>query len=186
MYNAIYTAQIGAYEWSRYTFHESPLRVTFPRGNQTSTYWLQLPFWYSVPLSVALAVLHYLISQSIFLANIEYYDAEGNFDLNRYEPALGYSPISILASILVGSCVVLGLVFNSFRRLNPAMPLMGNNSAVISAACHPDPKEPDRDLLPFKTIRWGATTPAQPGGQPGHCTFTAKDVALPVVGEFYE
>lgn len=160
--------------------------MSFPRGNQVSTYFLQLPFWYSVPLSAALALLHYLISQSIFLANIEYYDAEGNFDVNNYQPALGYSPVAILASILVGSCVVLALVINSFRKLHPAMPLMGNNSAVISAACHPDPKESDRGFLPFKYIRWGATSRAQLGGQPGHCSFSTGDVDLPVAGEFYE
>lgn len=186
MYNAIYTAQIGAYEWSNYARRKKPLRVTFPRGNQVSTYWLQLPFRYSVPLSAALALLHYLISQSIFLANIEYYDAEGNFDTTDYQPALGYSPIAILASILVGSCVVLVLVFNSVRKLDPAMPLMGNNSAVISAACHPDPKESDGELMPFKAITWGTTSRPQPGGQHGHCSFSTEDVELPVIGEFYE
>ena len=70
MYNAIYTAQLGAHEWSEYASRRKPLRVSFPRGNQISTYWLQLPFWYSFPLSAALAALHYLISQSIFLAYI--------------------------------------------------------------------------------------------------------------------
>ena len=186
MYNAIYTAQISTHEWNGYAARRQPLRVTFPRGNQVSTHWLQLPYWYSVPLSAALALLHYLISQSIFLANIESYNPEGIFETANYMPALGFSPIAILASILVGSCVVLALVINSFRKLNPAMPLMGNNSAIISAACHPDPSEPERELLPFKSIRWGATSEAPPGGFPGHCTFTARDVELPVRGQFYE
>src|SRR5215469_15151469 len=69
MYNGIYTAQLGAHEWSEYASRKKPLRVTYPRGNQSSTYWLQLPFWYSIPLSAALALLHYLISQSMFLSN---------------------------------------------------------------------------------------------------------------------
>jgi len=186
MYNAIFTAQIGAYEWSEYAGRRKPLRVTYPRGSQVSTYWLQLPYWYSVPLSASLALLHYLISQSIFLANIEYYDARGSFDAGNSNPALGYSPIAIFSSIVVGCCVVLALIINSFRKLNPAMPLMGNNSAAISAACHPDPSESDREILPFKTVRWGVTSEPQPGGQPGHCTFTTRDTKLPVAGEFYE
>ena len=186
MYNSIFTAQLSVHEWSSYAREKKPLRVTYPRGNQISTYWLQLPYYYSAPLSATLALLHYLISQSIFLANIEYYDAEGNFDLSVYQPALGYSPVSILASICVGGVVLLALVANSFRKLGSEMPLMGNCSAVISATCHPNPNEADRALLPFKKIKWGAVERMQPGGRPGHCTFSTRGVELPVPGEFYE
>lgn len=63
---------------------------------------------------------------------------------------------------------------------------MGNNSAVISAACHPDPEVKDRELLPFKKVRWGATTRMGADGKPGHCAFSTEEVGLPVAGEFYE
>ncbi len=79
--------------------------------------------------------------------------------------------------------MVVALIINGFRKLNPAIPLMGNNSAIISAACHPDPIRND-EFLPFKRIRWGATSP--PEGKPGHCTFTCDDVPLPIPGQRYE
>jgi hypothetical protein len=115
----------------------------------------------------------------------EYYDTQGDFDAEMSQPGLGYSPIAILSSIILGSAVVLALIINGFRKLNPAMPLMGNNSAIISAASHPDPTR-NEEFLPFKRVRWGATSPPGPEGQPGHCAFTSDDVPWPRPGQLYE
>jgi len=115
----------------------------------------------------------------------EYYDDQGNFDAYMSQPGLGYSPIAILASIILGFAVVLALIINSFRKLNPAMPLMGNNSAIISAASHPDPTR-NEEFLPFKSVIWGATSPPGPEGKPGHCAFTNDHVPLPIPGQPYE
>lgn len=44
LYNSLYTAQWGALEWASFIQGERrSLRVTRPRGNQRSTYYLQLP-----------------------------------------------------------------------------------------------------------------------------------------------
>jgi len=102
-----------------------------------------------------------------------------------YLGAIGYSPIAILIAIIVFIIVVLALIINSFRKLNPAMPLMGNCSAVISAACHPDPSEAN-EFIPFKAVKWGVTSRPQPGGKPGHCAFTTANVSSPIPGDLYE
>jgi len=61
-------------EWSQYGVKRAPLRVTIPSPGQRSTYFLQLPYAFSVPLLIASIILHWFISQSIFLARIAIYD----------------------------------------------------------------------------------------------------------------
>ena len=48
-----------------------PLQMHEIIGQQRSTYYLQLPYVYSVPLTIASGTLHWLISESIFLVRID-------------------------------------------------------------------------------------------------------------------
>ena len=57
-FNALYTCMLVASEWAGYFYHRKPLRVTSPTGQQRSSYWLQLPFTYAIPLTVASGLLH--------------------------------------------------------------------------------------------------------------------------------
>lgn len=68
LYNTLLTRLCIAVEWSHYGSERKPLRVSCPKGMQRSTYFLSLPFRYSVPLSAYLLLLHWLVSQSVFLA----------------------------------------------------------------------------------------------------------------------
>jgi hypothetical protein len=61
-YNGLYTSMHLAHEYGGYATQRKALRVTTPRGVQRSTYWLQLPYTYGVPLILASATLHWLIS----------------------------------------------------------------------------------------------------------------------------
>lgn len=56
------------------------LRVTSPVGMQRSTYFVQMPMRYGVPMIASMALLHYLISQSIFLYAIEVHNSDGSVD----------------------------------------------------------------------------------------------------------
>jgi hypothetical protein len=47
-YNALFTCMISAHEWARFADKKVPLRVTSPVGQQKSTYYLQLPYYYSL------------------------------------------------------------------------------------------------------------------------------------------
>ena len=70
-HNAIYTAQFGALEWSRFAHgNGKSLRVTWPKEKQRSTYWLGLPLKAGIPLVLLQILLHFLVSQSVFLARI--------------------------------------------------------------------------------------------------------------------
>lgn len=106
LYNGLLTCMHLAHEYSGYAKQRKPLRVSTPRGLQRSTYYLQLPYVYSVPLIVLSSALHWLISQSIFLARIAtVVDEEGNGgiyspeDLTSNRSDIGVSAPPILTCI---------------------------------------------------------------------------------------
>jgi hypothetical protein len=51
-----------------------PLRVSSPQGNQSSTYFLALPVRYAAPLMLTFFILHWTLSQSMFLTVLATYD----------------------------------------------------------------------------------------------------------------
>ena len=73
-YNSLFTCMLSGHEWSLFGHHHRTLRVTSPRPGQRSTYWLQIPYTYAIPLMTLSGLLHWLTSQSIFLAVIEISD----------------------------------------------------------------------------------------------------------------
>lgn len=69
--NAFFTRIMTEHEWSSYSLSYKPLRVSYPRGKQTSTYLLQLPYKYSLPLLGVSMLLHWTLSNAIFLYIVE-------------------------------------------------------------------------------------------------------------------
>lgn len=184
MYNGLYTCMLLGEEWNGYTNDRKPLRVTAPVGQQRSSYYLHLPYTYAVPLLIASGLLHWLVSQSIFLVRIDGYSSTGAF--LYIDSNCGYSCIAIIFVILVGSSLVLAAVATGARRFKPGIPLSSSCSAAITASCHPPPSDLEPATLP---IRWGVV--AIPGlDSPdvagfGHCTLTTEDVSMPLAGERY-
>ncbi|KAI9770842.1 MAG: hypothetical protein M1839_003037 [Geoglossum umbratile] len=175
-YNGIFTCMLSADEWGRLAHQRKTLRVTSPAGNQRSNYYLQLPYAFALPLLAISGTLHWLVSQSIFLARVAYYDVNGNYNGNFSFSTCGYSCIAIIFVIAVGSVVVLGGIGFGFRRYPAGIPLAAGCSAAISAACHPSPHEDeDASVLP---LRWGAVST-------DHCSFSAGPVENPVAGSLY-
>jgi hypothetical protein len=186
MYNRILTSMVAMNEWNRFAYRRSTLRVSCPTRGQSSTYWLHLPYLYSIPLLAATVLMHWFVSQSIFLARIEMFNPDGTpvnpshgFTPISYAP--GYSPKAIIGSIALGSLMILILVGLSFRRYWGGIPLVRNNSLAISAACHP----PLDDYDPaHSTLMWGAVSYSDEDS-PGHCCLTSKAVTLPIPGMYY-
>ncbi|KAK3065728.1 hypothetical protein LTR53_018099 [Teratosphaeriaceae sp. CCFEE 6253] len=69
-YNNILTCMLLAREWAGFLHYPRALRVSDPRGQQQSTYWLQLPYPYSVPLLTTMALRHWAVGRSLFLVEI--------------------------------------------------------------------------------------------------------------------
>ena len=189
-YNALFTCMLTAKEWSAFAHQRKTLRVTCPVGNQRSTYWLQLPYRYGIPLLVMSAVLHWLVSQSLFLVpvTVTYQPGElyGRYRVpddpsqgHRLISSCGYSPIAIITVIPLGALLLLVVIANGFRKYRKGMPLAGSCSAAISAACHRPEEDVDAALLP---VSWGAV---RTDGPIGHCCFTSFEVSPPVEGNSY-
>ena len=178
-YNGLFSSMLLMEEWSGFAHERKALRVSWPVGVQRSTFWLQLPYKYGVPLMIMSGVLHWFVSQSIFLVHVIQLDHEDNVDPKNSISTCGYSNIAIISVIILGSIIVLlGLLAGS-RKYKEGMPLVGSCSAAISAACHPLKDDPDASLLP---LMWGAVETTD---SVGHCCFSSLDVSRPVEGNVY-
>jgi hypothetical protein len=136
-YNNVLTCMLFAYEWSQMAKKHQPLRVSRPRGEQRSTYYLQLPYVYILPLMAAMSCLHWLVARSIFLLQVKAFDNTGAPDPSGSKHNCGYSPFAILMALCVGAVVISTLIGLSWtRKLCDGIPVVGSCSAAISAACH--------------------------------------------------
>lgn len=190
--NGIYTTMALANEWSYHAIKRKGLRVsTLPRGSQRSTYFLSLPYRYSLPLLTFSGILHWLISQSLYLVSTKSYGD----NLTR-EPAddtftCGYSPPAIVSMLSVGAAMLAFLVLMAFKRLKSGMPVAGSCSLAIAAACHPSlPDGEDGAMggtaridgtLPLK---WGVEMPECDGIR--HCALSSEPVEFALGGSMYE
>lgn len=181
-YNGLFTCMHLAYEYAGFAKHRKPLRVTTPRGKQRTTYWLQLPYTYSVPLLVASAVLHWLVSQSLFLVRISFW-SDGVEMMDYSTSAVGYSCAPIVCVLVIGGCMTLVAVGLGFRKLGCSMPVAGSCSIVLAAAAHRPEADVDAAILP---VKWGETSDAS-ARDTGirHCCFTSEDVTDAQEGTFY-
>lgn len=162
--NALHTQLQVEEEWNLYGLLYKPLRVTYPEGQQTSTYRLQLPYKYSVPLIGTSALLHWLVSNSLFILIIDGsrclrptigndMNADGlagtdlSWSINRRLSedfrlpedtfvGAGYSDMSMLILLIIGAAFVSSPALVMGRRLKSEMVSGGTNSLVLSAACH--------------------------------------------------
>lgn len=135
-----------AKEWNQFAHKRKTLRVAYPVEKQRSTYWLQLPYTYSIPLLIMSSLLHWLVSQTLFFVQIEEVESK------RVITSCGYSPIAIITVIPIGVILFLVVVLTGFRRYEKGIPLAGSSSAALSVACHPPEEDVDARLLP---VMWG-------------------------------
>ncbi|KAL8894730.1 MAG: hypothetical protein Q9192_004093 [Flavoplaca navasiana] len=193
-YNGLITFMLMADEWSGFSTEPKGLRVTSAGGEQRSTYRLQVPYRYGVPLITVSVVMHWLVSQSLYVSILQAYDQDGVYQYDEIWDC-GYLPRAILITICLGAAVLTVGIAMGFRKYKPGIPLVGSCSAAISAACHP----PQGDDKPSrKVVRWGPCGPtstlSMTGDDPtlssgeseiGHCSLTSFNVEPPVEGALY-
>ena len=198
-YNGLLTSMCLCHEYSSYGVRgrRKPLRVTTRHGQQRrsrqllpgrdfantdvgSTYYLQLPYTYSLPLLLASGTLHWLTSQSIFLARVTVH-ANGDPTNTTDTSQIGYSCLPILLVILLGSTMVLIALSLGFRKFASAIPVAGSCSVAIAAAAHRPKDDVDAAFMP---VAWGAVV-TEDSSDVGHCCFTSDDVHEMVPGRRY-
>ncbi|KAH8897635.1 hypothetical protein GQ53DRAFT_637984 [Thozetella sp. PMI_491] len=71
LYSSAVTKGMMAREWALLSTTYRPLRVTRPSGEQTSTYFLGLPYRYSIPILAISPILHWVLSQAIYVVILD-------------------------------------------------------------------------------------------------------------------
>ncbi|KAJ4299332.1 hypothetical protein N0V90_004577 [Kalmusia sp. IMI 367209] len=184
-YNGLFTAMLLGYEWVSYAHRRKGLRVSrAPQGAQRSTYFLQLPYRFAMPLMAMSGVLHWLVSQSIFLVSVDVYDWDGSHTTGVQGDwkSTGYSPISIFTTVILGLVMTLAAAAFGFIPFKEGMNVAGSCSAAISAACH-DLEEVDGHEAARGRLQWGVVGVNADGV--GHCAFSTTEVEMPKVGQVY-
>ena len=77
LYNGVFTCVLLSSELADYATEAKSMRVTRPRAGQRSTYWLQLPYRWSLPLMGVMTLLHWLVSEAIFMVAVKVNDPDG-------------------------------------------------------------------------------------------------------------
>ncbi|KAL9598644.1 MAG: hypothetical protein Q9219_004390 [cf. Caloplaca sp. 3 TL-2023] len=184
LFNSLYTCMLAGHEWTQFSKHRKTLRGSSPVGVQRSTYWLQLPYQYSVPLIVLSSLLSSLASQSLFAVKIDVLSRNGIDGTRTVQPdesilSCRFSPGAILLAIIVATLIMLGAGALGLRKYTSEMPIAATCSAAISAACYATDDYLDAAVLP---IQWGV---ASKKNGIGHCFFSSKLVAPPIPGQMY-
>jgi hypothetical protein len=190
LYNNLLTVMVVASEWNNFVYERKTLRLSSPHGIQRSNYFLSLPYKYSLTLMILSGLLHWIISQSVFVVQtVAYRTPEFQPEEAMDASSIGYSSISIILAITIGTPLVFTLLILGFTFKYKAkaprdggevplypMPLASTCSAAISANCHRHHEDFNCWLLP---VRWGFVSDTE-GGNNGHFTFTtARDVKYP-------
>lgn len=130
-----------AKEWSVLSTRYKALRVTNPQGQQSSTYFLQLPYRYSVPALIISILLHWLLSGCIYLLVMkgEYLSEFGSDGPLNSSMAVGFSTKSLFTMMTL--CITLALMPPIFGNLAlpPNTVVVGSNSLAMAAACQVSP-----------------------------------------------
>ncbi|KAF2108210.1 hypothetical protein BDV96DRAFT_285358 [Lophiotrema nucula] len=178
--NSECTSMAGAYEWNNMGTSRKGLRVTKPFQDQRSTYFLQLPYRWSLPLAAVSGGIHWLLSQSIFLVRIDYYDRDGRL-LTGSRLGCGISGLSIIVLCVSFWILVVAVASMGRRLLRVRIPFAASCSLVVSAACHP----PSNDQEPhLKKVQWGVVEERMFEGEL-HCSLSCRPVRKPKPGTKY-
>ncbi|KAH7372286.1 hypothetical protein BKA66DRAFT_534379 [Pyrenochaeta sp. MPI-SDFR-AT-0127] len=179
--NTLCTAMASAQEWNAFGMTRKGLRVTKPKGEQRSTYFLQLPYKWAVPLIVISGVLHWLLSQTFFLVRFDAFDRLGLRKDEASKSACGASFSSLGAFFAIGFCLVLGVGWVGHQTMLPTIPPANSCSSFISAVCHPPSEEADPHL---GRVKWGMVNDSPIQGS-SHCSLSSKAVRKPEIGTVY-
>ncbi|KAK3680896.1 hypothetical protein B0T22DRAFT_445900 [Podospora appendiculata] len=96
LHNGVLSTFLVQLEFSRMYTSRKPLRVSEPAGIQRSSYFISLPMRYGIPHYLCLGLMHWLLSQSLFLARITALFPSGEVDPDNSFSTCGYSPMAVI------------------------------------------------------------------------------------------
>ncbi|KAK2763325.1 hypothetical protein FQN54_009961 [Arachnomyces sp. PD_36] len=152
LYNSLLSCMFLAAEQDKYAIDRKPLRVSHRQGAvQRRSHYLSLPYRYSLPLLAASALLHWLVSESIFFVAVTPFRMNSIPARSQEFIDCGFSLVSLIFAIVLGGLLILVAILLGLRRFKSRMPLMVSCSVAISAACHPRKGEGHA----LKPVMWG-------------------------------
>lgn len=177
LYMGIMTSMFLAADWAVFGTKGQPLMVKNARGEQRGTWLLGAPLAWGLPLLILQVILHWLISQSIFLISLNIHDPDGTLTKYRLEGPkflnCGYSPIAIIFCIVASVLLMLSALALAFRKFpQGGPPVVATCSAAISAACHLPYGMLKHDSL-YGNMKWGQC--GQPQQGVGHCALMPEE-----------
>ncbi|KIW00772.1 uncharacterized protein PV09_07752 [Verruconis gallopava] len=190
LYMGIITTMFLASDWARYSSRAQSLMVSSPKGEQRSMWFLGAPFAYGSVLLVLQIILHWLISQAIFVISIMIYNPDGSpaQSLSKFVNC-GYSPIAIIFSIIGATVIVMSAIALSMRRFpTGAPPVVATCSAAISSACHLTAGLHNEAVV-YEKLLWGQSSVGLNGV--AHCSLVPAShartgqVQPPIPGRLY-
>lgn len=191
VYNNALTRMLLAAEFNNYAAKYKPLRVSFPTGEQRSTYYLSVPYRYSIPFLAIFTLSHWLASEALSFYQIVPINVKGDIELDRTINGLNASALGFRIMVVPWFITVVVFFIMMLRRFKSAsIPLALNCSAALSAACH---RPPDDNDAAEKPVKWGEVVGmkvpnlsthmgsgiADLETECRHCSFTSKDVVDP-------
>ncbi|MCJ1398987.1 hypothetical protein MMC11_002189 [Xylographa trunciseda] len=180
LYNSLFTSMLATAEVNSLAHRRKPLRVSDPHGAQRATYYLQLPYRYGIPLMIVSGLLHWLISETIFLVNVSVFDVNDVEQPSRSTSACGWSATGLYIFIVIGTIMVATPLGFGSRKYHSGMPIVSTCSRAISAACHAAPGD---DNAASKALMYGVIHQTEDGRE--LVGFSSKEVKPLEAGKVY-
>jgi hypothetical protein len=181
-YNSVLTCMLTAHEMTQFAQKRLSVRVTQPRGQQRSTWRLQMPLIYILPLMVVMVLLHWLISRSLYLIRVAIIDNNGVPVPSRDINSIVYSTNALIAALVLGAVLIIVMAGLSFRKLSPGMPVVGSCSVALSAAC----SAADKPLAAQYPLQYGVLTKKAPSEYGREFVGLSMELVYPLEdGEMY-
>lgn len=160
-FNGFFTRLHMAKEWSTMGTRYKALRVTNPKGQQSSTYFLQLPYRYSVPLLTISILLHWLLSGCIYILVMQgdYFDLSGSIGPFDSSMAIGFSTKSLFTMMSLSIFLAFMPLLFGLIPLPPKTFVVGSNSLAIAAACQVSPLVGQNQPRPEKSYHESTAEP---------------------------
>ena len=190
-FNALITSLLSHTELLHYSTKRRSLRVTQPVRMQRSSYYLSLPYRFSIPLIIASTVLHWLVSESIFLVRVIAYAPDGTEDHEQLISTVGFSSYAIVVLLALMTFMLLTVLALCLGMRYPAtMPLVATCSASIAAICQPSQGTIFEHDLAKMPLKWGSVdhepTSCSSFYDTKHATFSSGPVRPLIKGELYQ
>ncbi|MCJ1471140.1 hypothetical protein MMC07_009788 [Pseudocyphellaria aurata] len=197
IYNGVFTCMLAEREWNQFGQKRGGLRITsIPSGSQRSSYFLQLPYRFAIPIMLLSGLLHWLVSQSLFLVAVETWDQGKRLDRESWSQesertttspdwlTCGYSPMAIIFVIILAVFMMVLGIGIGMKRYGSGIPVGGSCSVVLSAACHVEDEKIESSKMASKPLQWGCVPSGGSDGV-GHCAFSDATVTFPQQSVLY-